>query len=147
MQKKITTTLEFDDYIITYDQGLPSSKLLWTIRFLGSAGLSLFSKYLPKYTLADFEIKSIKSKEQIKHHHLKTGELFFSLQLFNGYMFQDKHGNFFDTAHGKYYNEDHYFIGDRDKIPFILFDNNKDELIKQKIKEASEKYRNEEDKE
>ena len=78
MQKKTTTTLEFDDYIITYDHGLESTKLLRAFRILGAAGLSLFSKYLPKYTLANFEIKSIKSKEQIKHHHLKTGELFFS---------------------------------------------------------------------
>ena len=142
MQKK--TTLEFDDYIITYEQGLPRSRLHRLIRLLGPGGLSLLSEIVPKYSLADFEIKSIKSKKKIKHHHLNTGELFFSLQLFNGFMFQDKHGNFFDTAHGKYYNEDHYFIGDKDKIPFVIFDNNKDELVKQKIKEANEKYRNEE---
>ena len=116
MQKE--NKLEFDDYIIIYK---------------------------PDSYYANFEIKSINSKKEIKHEHLDTGELFFSLELFNGFMFQDNHGNFFDTAHGKYYNKYYYFIGDKDKIPFIIFDNNKDELIKQKIKEAYEKRKNEED--
>ena len=116
MQKE--NKLEFDDYIITYK---------------------------PDSYYANFEIKSINSKKEIKHEHLDTGELFFSLELFNGFMFQDNHGNFFDTAHGKYYNKYYYFIGDKDKIPFVVFDNNKDELIKQKIKEAYEKRKNEED--
>ena len=131
--------------IITYDIDPPMSEFQKVLRLFGPGCLYLFPKLAPNNSFADFEIKSIKSKERIKHHHLNIGELFFSLQLFNGFMFQDKHGNFFDTAHGKYYNEEHFFIGDKDKIPFVIFDNDKDELIKEKIKEANEKYKNEED--
>ena len=148
MQKKTTSTLEFDDYIITYYIDPPRSKLqraFKLLRLIDPGFPSIFPELAPNNSFADFEIKSIESKERIKHHHLNTGELFFSLQLFNGFMFQDKHGNFFDTAHGKYYNDTHYFIGDKDKIPFVIFDNDKDELIKEKIKEANEKYKNEED--
>ena len=38
-----------------------------------------------------------------------------------------------------------YFKGDEKKVPFVLFENDKDELIKQKIKEGVEKMKNESD--
>ena len=66
MQKRTTTTLEFDDYIITYDRDPPRSKLQSLIRLLGSTGLELLAPMLaPNNSLADFEIKSIKSKEKL----------------------------------------------------------------------------------
>ena len=38
-----------------------------------------------------------------------------------------------------------YFKGDEKKVPFVLFENDKDELIKQKIKKGVEKMKNESD--
>lgn len=61
-------------------------------------------------------------------------------------MFLDKYFNFFDTVHKRYYNNyDHYFKGDGNQIPFILFDNDKDLLINEKIKEGVEKMNKEQD--
>ena len=114
------TILEFGDYIITYEQNCIGSD-----------------------AVANLKIKSTMRNHVIKHFHLATGHLFHDLWLFNGYMFLDNHFNLFDTIHKKYYGYDCIFEGDEDKIPFVLFDKDKDEYINRKIKEGFEKMQKE----
>ena len=116
---KISTTLEFDNYKITYDDDSCE---------------------------AEFLNKSINNKVTIKHEHLDNGELFYNFREFNnGYFFLYNKRNFFDTEHGCYYTKNIHFEGENNKIPYIMFDNDKDELIKQKIKEAIDKMNKESD--
>ena len=117
---KAKTILEFDDYIITYKQN-----------------------YIGFDSDAKLEIKSMMRNHRIKHYHLVTGHLFYDFRLFNGYMFLDNHFNLFDKVHKRYYGYNCFFIGDKDKIPFVLFDNDKDEYIDRKIKEGVEKMKKE----
>ena len=119
MKVKVKTTLEFDNYILTYETQ------------------NIFAE-------ANLEIKSF-SNYTMKHFQLETGHLFCNLRVFNGYMFLDNHFNFFDTVHRRYYNNSYHFEGDEDKIPFVLFDNNKDEYLDRKIKEGVENMKKEQD--
>lgn len=97
--------------------------------------------------LADFEYKSINRKISINHKHLDNGELFYYFKEFNGgYYFLDNNGNFFDTISGWYYRNNFHFEGETNKVPFNLFDDDNDELIKQKLKEGTNKMNQKTDK-
>ena len=116
---KKTATLEFGDYKITYDD------VSWVAEFLN---------------------KSINNKVTIKHRHLDNGEFFYNFREFNsGFFFLSNKGKFFDTEHGSYYTNNIHFEGEINKIPYIMFDNDKDELIKQKIEEGINKMNKETD--
>ena len=117
MKKTTKTILEFDDYIITYDQ----------------------NNYSFNSWDAKFEFKSTKSVSTIHHKHLENGELFYNLKMFDGYLFLDKNDILFDTIHRRVYvyKENYCFEGDENKEAFFLFENQN--LIENKIKEGKKK--------
>ena len=114
MKRKIT--LEFEDYILTYENRKD----------------------------ATFKFKSTSRESIFKHRVLKTGHLFYNFKEFNGYFFLDNYDNFYDTIHKKIYDTDKvYFIGEKNKEAFILFQNQN--IIEQKIKEGIEKRKKTQD--
>ena len=116
MKKSTLTKLELDDYIITYDE---------------------------KYSNITFQFKDKRNKKiTLKHKNVETGELFYNFREFHGFMFLDKHDNFYDTHFKKcFINDNCIFIGDNDKDAFYLLKNHK--KMEEIIKEGIEKMRNE----
>ena len=115
INRKTTTTLEFDDYILSYENN-ENAKL---------------------------KFKSTLSEEIFYHKCLKTGHLFYNFKVLNGYFFLDNYDSFYDTNKKKcyfsYYDDSAVFIGEEDKEAFILFENQN--IMEQKIKEGIDKMK------
>jgi len=115
MKKSTKTILEFDDYIIEFDE---------------EENVSLKYKN-PNFNSIDFN-----------YQKLNTGKLFINLETFNGFIFLDNNDNLYDTFHKKiYFKCSAIFEGDTEKEAFSLFNNY--DLIEKKIIEGVNKINEE----